>query len=140
MRKYKRLTAAALMAALPWYVMAADPHGDHAHEAKATPVHDGDAKAEHGGVTAVAKDKTFELVVKADRVELHVHDHGNPVDISKSTATVSLLSSTDIRDVALKPAGERFEAKGKFKLTPGMKAIANITLNGESIPVRFELP
>lgn len=140
MTKFRTLSAVVLMTVTPWFAMAADSHGDHAHEQKAGASHSDDAKAEHGGVIAVVKDKTLELVTKPDRLELHIHDHGKPVDISKAKATVSLQSSAGARDVVLKPAGEMLESKGTFKLSPGTKVVANVVLNGETLLARFELP
>ena len=48
---------------------------DHGHKAQSM----------HGGVTAQAKDVDYELVAKADKLQLFMRDHGKPVDVSSMT-------------------------------------------------------
>ena len=86
----------------------------------------------HGGVVAEVRDVDYELVVKADVVQLYARDHGKPLDVSKASAKVTLLAGTDKQEMELRPAGDRLEAKGNFKAAAGMKAVAVVTVPGRA--------
>jgi hypothetical protein len=105
---------AALAFGLSNGAFAAGGH-DHAHEHTAL----------HGGVVAEAKDIDFELVAKPDSLRLYVRDHGKPVEVGNSNASakLTLLAGGVKQEVALKPAGDQFEAMGQFKVA-GAKAVA----------------
>jgi hypothetical protein len=94
----------------------------------------------HGGVVAEAKDIEYELVVQPDSIQLHVRDHGKPIDVSKALAVVTLLMGKEQQEVELKPDGPRLAASGSFKTGPGSKAVARVTLAGKPAgSVRFNL-
>jgi hypothetical protein len=93
----------------------------------------------HGGMVVEVKDLDLELVVKPDAVKLHVSGHGKPVDLSKASARLTLLTGTEKQEVELKPAGGKFEASGSFKTTSGTKAVAVVTINGKPVTARFVL-
>ena len=121
------LTAAALAAFASGghSAMAADKH-DH------TP--------RHGGVVTGAGHMDIELVVKPEAVQLHLRDHGKPVNLDGASAKVTLLAGTVKSEAALTPAGDRLEAKGAFKPAAGIKAVAVITLPGKApVTARFSL-
>jgi hypothetical protein len=118
--------ALALLAA--GAAFAADKHND-GHELKPL----------HGGLVTEVKDVDYELVVKSDLLQLYVRDHGKPVNVSSATAKITLLSGADKQDVELKPVGEKLEAKGSFKLPPGTKFIAQVTIAGKAATARFVL-
>jgi hypothetical protein len=101
----------------------------------------GDAthKPMQGGVLATVKDVDYELVAKPDVLQLYVRDHGKPVDVSKTTAKVTLLSGADKQEVELKPTGDKLEAKGTFKISPGTKVVAQVISAGKTSSVRFVL-
>ena len=103
-------TTFALMLMASGVVFAADKHA-HGHEDKPL----------HGGLITEIKDVDYELVAKPDVLQLYVRDHGKPVDVSKATAKITLLSGGDKQEVELKPSADRLEAKGSFKVTPGTK-------------------
>lgn len=105
---------------------AADPH-DHAHAHQPL----------HGGVVVAVKDLDYELVARPSTIQLHVRDHGKPTDLTKASAKVTLLSGTEKQEVALKPAGDRLEASGSFKVGPGTKAVVVVTINGTPATARF---
>ena len=107
---------------------AGDKH-DHAHEHKPL----------HGGVVVEVKDMDFELVANATAVKLYLRDHGKPADVSKATAKVTLLTGTEKQEVELKPAGDKLEATGSFKVGPGTKAVAVVTVAGKPATARFTL-
>jgi hypothetical protein len=100
-----------------------------------------DHSPKHGGVVAEAGDLDFELVARADSLTLHVRDHGKAVPMQGASAKLTLLSGTERSEVQLAPAGaDRLEAKGAFKLGPGTKVVAAVTLPGRKpTNVRFAL-
>ena len=96
-------------------------------------------KPMQGGVLTTVKDVDYELVAKPDVLQLFVSDHGKPVDVSKTTAKVTLLSGADKQEVDLKPTGDKLEAKGTFKISPGTKVVAQVISAGKTSSVRFVL-
>ena len=62
---------------------------DHGHEHKPL----------HGGVVSEVKDMDYELVAKPDLIQLHLRDHGKPVDVSKSNAKLTILVDSDKQEV-----------------------------------------
>ncbi len=96
--------------------------------------------AQHGGVFVEGKEADYELVAKADVIQLYVNDHGKPMDVSKASARLTLLSGADKQEVELKPAEGRLEAKGSFKVATGTKAVAVVTDGGKTLgTARFTL-
>jgi hypothetical protein len=93
----------------------------------------------HGGVVVEVKDIEYELVAKPDLVQLHLRDHGKAVDVSQASAKVTLLSGADKQEVELKPAGDKLEAKGSFKVAANTKALAAVSLAGKPTTARFVL-
>ena len=121
---------ASITLALAGSAFAAGDKHDHAHEHKPL----------HGGVVVEVKDIDYELVAKPTAIQLHLRDHGKPADVSKATAKITLLTGTEKQEVALLPAGDRLAATGSFKLGPGTKAVAVITIAGKPAgTVRFAL-
>ena len=106
--------------------------GDHHHAGD-------DHKPRHGGIVAATKAMDFELVAKPTMIQLHLRDHGKPADVSKATGKLTLLTGTEKQEVELKPAGDKLEATGSFKVGPGTKAVAVVTLAGKPATARFTL-
>lgn len=103
---------------------------DHGHEHKPL----------HGGIVTEVKDMDYELVAKPDVLQLHLRDHGKAVDVSKAGAKVTLLAGTEKHEVELKPAGDKLEAKGNFKVAEGAKAVVLVNLPGKpAATARFVL-
>ena len=123
--KLVRLVAALAFAA----TATAFATEDHSHETKPL----------HGGVLMVVKDIEYELVARPDSLQLHLRDHGKPIDISKGSAKLTLLAGTDKQEVELKPAGDKLEAKGNFKVAANTKVVATVSLAGKSSTARFVL-
>lgn len=121
-------TTFALMLMASGVVFAADKH-DHGHEDKPL----------HGGLVTEIKDMDYELVAKSDVLQLYVRDHGKPVDVSKATAKITLLSGSDKQEIDLKPSGDKLEAKGSFKVAPGTKVVAQVNLASKAATARFVL-
>ncbi|MDP2371691.1 hypothetical protein [Rhodoferax sp.] len=117
---------AALVLAATGTAFAAE---DHSHPTKPL----------QGGVVVVVKDIEYELVAKPDALQLHLRDHGKPVDVSKGSAKLTLLAGTEKQEVELKPAGDKLEAKGSFKVGANTKVVAIVSLAGKSSTARFVL-
>ena len=104
--------------------------GQHGHE----------DKPQHGGIVAEAKGVSYELVATSTRLQLHLSDHGKAMDVSKASAKLTLLSGGDKQEVELKPAGNRLEASGSFKVAAGTKVVAQVSNAGKPAgTVRFVL-
>lgn len=97
-----KLYAAAVIA----LALASAAHAGGAH----------DHSPKHGGVVTEAKDMDYELVAKPAAIQLHLRDHGKPVDVSKASAKLTLLSGTEKQEV--EPAGRR-QAGGHGQLQGG---------------------
>jgi len=102
---------------------------DHGHEHKPL----------HGGIVSEVKDIDYELVAKPEQIQLFVRDHGKPADIAKGSVKLTVLSGGQKQEINLLPDGERFLAKGAFAITPGAKAVAQVSLGGPAVTVRFVL-
>lgn len=85
------------------------------------------------------KDIDYELIAKATAVQRYLRDHGKATDLSKATAKVTLLTGTVKQEVVLQLAGDKLEATGNFKVGPGTKAVAVVTVAGKPATVRFTL-
>lgn len=101
--------------------------------------HTHDPKPQHGGVVVEVKDIEYELVAKPDLMQLHLRDHGKPVDVSQASAKLTLLVGADKQEVELKPVGGKLETKGSFKLAANTKALAVVSLAGKPSSARFVL-
>ncbi len=124
----KRAWIAAMALAVAGSAFAA---GDHRHD---------DHTPRHGGLVAPGKAADFELVAKPDALQLYLSDHGKPMDPSKASAKVTLLAGAEKTEVELKPAGDKLEAKGSFKVGAGTKAVAVVTNSGKTLgTARFTL-
>ena len=94
----------------------------------------------HGGLVVEVKDMDYELVAKPTVIQLHLRDHGKPTDVAKASAKLTLLSGAEKQEVELKPAGDKLEATGTFKVGPGTKVVALVTIAGKPAgTVRFAL-
>ena len=101
--------------------------------------HDHEHKPLHGGIVSEVKDMDYELVAKPDSIQLYLRDHGKPVDITKGSAKLTVLSGNQKQEINLIPDGERFLAKGTFAIAPSAKAVAQVSMGGPAVTVRFVL-
>jgi hypothetical protein len=100
----------------------------------------GDHKPLHGGIVAPTKVMDYELVAKATVIHLYLRDHGKPADTAKASAKLTLLTGSEKQEVELKPVGDKLEATGTFKVGPGTKAVAVVTMDGKPLgTARFSL-
>jgi hypothetical protein len=100
---------------------------------------DADHKPMHGGVLTTVKDIDYELVANPKTLRLYVRDHGKAVDVSKTSAKLTLLTGAEKQEVELKPSGDKLEATGSFKVSAGTKVAAVISLGGKQSTARFVL-
>lgn len=103
--------------------------------------HDHDHKPQHGGVVVESGDIDYELVAKPELIALHLRDHGKPLSTQGGSVKLTMLAGSAKSELALQAAGDnRFEAKGSFKLEPGTRVVAIVTLPGRKpASVRFAL-
>ena len=95
-------------------------------------------KPQHGGMVAETKGVSYELVATPASLQLHLRDHGKAMDVAKASAKLTLLSGSDKQEVELRPAGNRLEASGSFKLGAGTKVVAQVNQAGKPVgTVRF---
>ncbi len=120
---------AAIALALAGAALAAgsDDHAGHDH------------KPMHGGVVTATKAMDFELVAKPTVIHLYLRDHGKAADMSKATGKITLLNGTEKQEVELKLVGNKLEATGSFKVGPGTKAVAVVSVAGKPATARFSL-
>ena len=101
--------------------------------------HGGDHKPVHGGIVVEANHMDLELVATSNTLSLHLRDHDKPMDVSKASAKITLLTGNQKQEVELQPKGESFVANGTFKTEVGAKAVARVTINGKTTTARFVL-
>ena len=63
------------------------------------------------------------------------------IDIAGTAASakITLLTGSEKQEIELKPAGNKLEATGSFKVGPGTKAVAVVTIAGKAATARFSL-
>jgi hypothetical protein len=93
----------------------------------------------HGGVVTEVKDIEYEFVARADALQLYLRDHGKPVNITKASAKVTMLSGGEKQEVELKPTGDKLEAVGKFNTLVGTKIVVQVINTSKVATVRFTL-
>ena len=73
-----------------------------------------DHSPKHGGVVAEAKDVDYELVAKPAAIQLHLRDHGKPVDVSKGQRQADLADRH--REAGSRAEACRRQARGDRQL------------------------
>ena len=103
--------------------------GNHAHEHQPL----------HGGIVTEVADIDYELVAQPDALTLHLRDHGKPLALDGASAKLTLLNGSEKTEATLSPAGDgKLQAKGSFKVAPGTKVVALVTVPGKKAAnVRF---
>ena len=130
-----RSTTRAALAALAFALATATALPAHAH---------GDDHSHaplHGGVVTEVGDMDYELVAQPERITLHLRDHGKPAKTEGASAKLTLLNGSEKTEATLAHAGAgTLEAQGAFKVAPGTKVVALVTLPGrKAANVRFVL-
>jgi hypothetical protein len=111
---------APLAAAL--FTLGASAHGVDAHGHEHKPL--------HGGLVAESGATEYELVARPDTLALHVREKGKPVSVEGARARLTVLSGGAPSIVELKPAADRLQAAGSFKVGAGTKIVATVELPG----------
>lgn len=96
----------------------------------------------HGGVLRMAGPYHYELVLKADSLNVYVTDHaGTPSAIAGATGTATVLSGKTKQSVVLKPAGEnQLSGAGTFDPKARTKAVVSVNFPGQgALEARFDL-
>ena len=57
--------------------------------------------------------------------------------MSKASSKLTMFTGTGKQEVELKPVGDKLEASGSFKVGPGTKAVAVVTVGGKPATARF---
>lgn len=114
----------ACAVALPCY--AQDKHGEHAPK--------------YGGVVVETKAGDLELVARPDTILIYAGDHGKPMKLTSASGKVTVFNGAEKTEASLALAGDKLEAKGRFKVGAGTKVLAEVSLNGKpAISARFTL-
>ena len=99
-----------------------------------------DHKPKHGGVIVDTKAGDLELVAKPEQIVIHVSDHGKAMKVTSGSGKVTVFNGKESQEAPLALVGERLEAKGPFKVAPGTKVLAEVSLNGKpAVSARFTL-
>lgn len=94
----------------------------------------------HGGVVVETKAGDLELVAKPDLMVLHVSDHGKAMKLTSGSGKLTVFNGNEKTEAALALVGDKFEAKGSFKVASGTKVLAEVSLNGKpAVSARFAL-
>lgn len=91
----------------------------------------GEYSAKHGGIHIENKVMNMEVVVKPEMIQVYTTDHGKPLKLEGAKAKVTLLNGSEKSEVDLSVVGDKFEAKGAFKVAKGTRGIALVTLAGK---------
>ena len=101
----------------------------------------GEHVAQRGGILKVVEELDFELVVKADRIELYTLDDRVPVPSEQMSGTLTIVRSADKTKVALAPAGINRLRASDVTAASGSRVIAIVKLpDGKSLAVEFAVP
>lgn len=94
----------------------------------------------HGGVVVETKAGDLELVAKPELMVLHVSDHGKAMKLTSGSGKLTVFNGNEKTEAALALVGDKLEAKGSFKVAPGTKVLAEVSLNGKpAVSARFAL-
>ena len=101
---------------------------------------DDDHAPRHGGIVADPKAGDLELVAKPELIVIHVSDHGKPMTLTSAGGKVTVFNGNDKTEAPLALVGGKLEARGSFKVGPGTKVLAEVSLNGKpAVATRFTL-
>lgn len=101
----------------------------------------GDPVPQRGGILEAIGVLDFELVVKADKIDLYVSDDEEPVPSEQMSGALTIVSGADKSKAVLEPAGiNRLRATG-VTAESGNRVVALVTMpDGKSLAVQFAIP
>jgi hypothetical protein len=98
-----------------------------------------DLKPRHGGVVSEVNHKEYELVIKPDSTQLHVRDHGKPMDLSQSSAKLTVLESGQKQELTLTGQGALLKGNAIQLKGSAYTAVATVEFAGKKkTTVRFK--
>lgn len=101
----------------------------------------GEAVAKRGGILQVIGELDFELVVKADKLDLYTFDDEEPVPSEQMSGTLTITSDAESSKVELAAAGINRLRATDVTATSGSRVIAIVTMpDGKSLAVQFSIP
>jgi hypothetical protein len=101
----------------------------------------GDAVAKRGGILQVIDELDFELVVKADKIDLYTFDDEEPVPSEQMSGTLTIMSDAGTSKAKLAAAGINRLRATDVTAESGSRVIAIVTMpNGKSLAVQFAIP
>ncbi len=77
------------------------------------------------------KSGDLEIVAKPDGIHVYVSDHGKAMKLASGSGKVTVFNGSEKAEAPLTLVGDKFEAKGSFKVTSGTKVLAEVALNGK---------
>jgi len=95
----------------------------------------GDHTPKHGGIVVDSKSMDMEIVAKPDLIRIYATDHGKPMKLEGGKAKLTLLNGAEKTEVEVPVAGDKFEARGNFKVAKGTKGVATVTVPGKATAV-----
>ena len=97
-----------------------------------------DHKPKHGGIVLETKAGDFELVAKPEQMHIYVSDHGKAMKLTSASGKVTVFNGAESKEAPLALVGDKLEAKGPFKVAPGTKVLAEVSVNGKpAVAARF---
>lgn len=101
----------------------------------------GDPVPQRGGVLQVLDELDFELVVKADKIDLYTSDDNEPVPSEQMSGTLTIKDDAGTTKVTLEPAGINRLRATEITAASGSRVIAIVTMpDGKSLAVTFAIP
>ena len=101
----------------------------------------GEPVAKRGGILQVIDELDFELVVKADKIDLYTYDDEEPVPSDQMSGTLTITSDAGDSKVELAAAGINRLRATDVTAPSGTRVIAIVTMpDGKSLAVQFAIP
>jgi hypothetical protein len=101
----------------------------------------GDAVAQRGGILQVMGELDFELVVKADKIDLYTSDDEQPVPSEQMSGMLTIMSDAGSSKVELVAAGINRLRATDATAESGSRVVAIVTMpDGKSLAVQFAIP
>lgn len=95
-------------------------------------------KPKHGGIVLKTKSGDFELVAKPERSTFMLATVGKPMKLTSASGKVAVFNGVESKEAPLALVGDKLEAKGPFKVAPGTKVLAEVSVNGKpAVAARF---
>ena len=101
----------------------------------------GEPIAKRGGILQQVDDLAFELVVRADKIDLFVYDGPEDVSSEGMSGVLTIISGDDKTKASMQPTGINRLRATDVTAASGSRVVAIITLaDGKSLAVQFAVP